>query len=202
MRMALSDAQIERYSRQILLPEVGGRGQERLLATRVAVRGTGPAAITAATLLGRAGIGTLEVAAALALAEPSPDCRVTRDSRDRTTPPDLVVDLRDPADGTRAAEHPLVLGRLGGTHAILLTLAGRPCIRCLAPGDHPASGGGGPLAVLAARTLGALAATEALRVLLLAPSRGRRTSIDAESGAVDSRELVPVAACPACGSDA
>jgi len=40
----LTDAQIERYGRQIILPEVGGRGQERLLAARVAVAGAGPAA--------------------------------------------------------------------------------------------------------------------------------------------------------------
>jgi molybdopterin-synthase adenylyltransferase len=33
----LSDAEVERHSRQILLPEVGGRGQERLRASAVGV---------------------------------------------------------------------------------------------------------------------------------------------------------------------
>jgi hypothetical protein len=52
----LDDAAIERFSRQILLPEVGGRGQERLCATVVTVRGAGDAAAFAATLLQAAGV--------------------------------------------------------------------------------------------------------------------------------------------------
>jgi hypothetical protein len=51
----LADAAIERYSRQILLPDVGGLGQERLTATRVIVSGDGPAAAFAATLVAAAG---------------------------------------------------------------------------------------------------------------------------------------------------
>ena len=59
--MALSEAQIRRYSRHILLPDVGGTGQARLLAATVSIdlsAGT-PAAIAAATYLAAAGIGTL-----------------------------------------------------------------------------------------------------------------------------------------------
>jgi hypothetical protein len=37
--MPLSEAQIQRYARHILLPEVGGVGQERLLAAEVRARG-------------------------------------------------------------------------------------------------------------------------------------------------------------------
>lgn len=40
--MALREDQIVRYGRQILLRELGGRGQERLLAAPIQVRGRGP----------------------------------------------------------------------------------------------------------------------------------------------------------------
>ena len=43
----LADEQIERYSRQIILPQVGGKGQEKLLRARVLLNGTGPLQETA-----------------------------------------------------------------------------------------------------------------------------------------------------------
>jgi adenylyltransferase/sulfurtransferase len=208
--MALSDAQIERYSRQILLPEIGGRGQERLLAARIALAGSGPAAAAAATLLGRAGIGALDLPdEALALPELSPDCRVERHRRlDDAPPPDVSIDLSRDAVGhaARAAARrgPFLLGTLDGTRASLLTLVGRPCIRCV-PAEiiRPATApDGGPLASSAALALGALAATEALRVLLLSPRRGRHIVADLATGELETRELEPTATCAACGSDA
>jgi hypothetical protein len=54
--MALSDEQIDRYSRQILVPEIGGRGQERLLGARVACLGSSPSLRTAIDYLRAAGI--------------------------------------------------------------------------------------------------------------------------------------------------
>lgn len=54
--MALSDEQIDRYSRQILVPEIGGRGQERLLGARVVCLGNSPSLITAIDYLSAAGI--------------------------------------------------------------------------------------------------------------------------------------------------
>lgn len=53
----LSDRQIERYSRQIILPQVGGKGQERLLRTRVLVSGDGPWQAQALLYLVAAGVG-------------------------------------------------------------------------------------------------------------------------------------------------
>lgn len=56
----LDEEQVRRYSRQILLREVGGRGQERLLASRVRLRGRGLCAEVAAEYLRRAGVGVAE----------------------------------------------------------------------------------------------------------------------------------------------
>lgn len=63
MSIALSDAQIERYSRQIILPEVGGVGQARLAAARIVLAGTGPTAQVAGRYLAGAGIGHLTLSA-------------------------------------------------------------------------------------------------------------------------------------------
>ena len=57
--MRLDEEQVDRFSRQILLREVGGRGQVRLLESRVLVSGTGPAASAAATYLAGAGVGRI-----------------------------------------------------------------------------------------------------------------------------------------------
>ncbi|MBX5468052.1 MAG: hypothetical protein K6U14_11265 [Firmicutes bacterium] len=54
--MPLSDRELERYSRQILLPEIDDRGQERLLQSRVAVRGPAWAAVLLSQYLEAAGV--------------------------------------------------------------------------------------------------------------------------------------------------
>ena len=55
----LTDAQQERYARHLLLDGIGGDGQERLLSSRVRVRGTGGAARACALYLAAAGVGAL-----------------------------------------------------------------------------------------------------------------------------------------------
>ena len=49
----------ERYSRQVLYPGIGERGQRQLGASHVAVVGCGATGAAAAALLARAGVGTL-----------------------------------------------------------------------------------------------------------------------------------------------
>src|SRR5437667_12047351 len=51
----------ERYSRQILFPPIGERGQEALRAAHVAIAGCGALGSFHAAALARAGVGTLTV---------------------------------------------------------------------------------------------------------------------------------------------
>ncbi|MAE04735.1 MAG: hypothetical protein CMH76_00205 [Nitrospinae bacterium] len=60
--MTLAEKQVQRYSHHILLPQVGGKGQERLLASAVAVAfgpGGAGAASVAVTYLAAAGVGRI-----------------------------------------------------------------------------------------------------------------------------------------------
>ncbi|MTI56856.1 HesA/MoeB/ThiF family protein [Geosporobacter ferrireducens] len=60
--MDFSDQQIERYSRHIILSEVGAEGQQKLLNSKVLVIGTGGLGAPAAMFLAAAGIGTIGLA--------------------------------------------------------------------------------------------------------------------------------------------
>ena len=178
--MTLSEQQIERWARQIILPEVGGRGQARLLGASAAVAGSGGAAHFARELLERAGLRT-----------------------DGDAPADVVMDFSGDraaiaVRGRRAREagRPFVVVLAGDAAADVLTLVGRPCVDCASF----AAGSGEPPAPLAL-ALGALAAGEALRVVLAPPASGRVQTLHLGTGDLTSRAL-DGPRCAACGASA
>lgn len=59
--MSLSDAELERYARHIVLREVGGTGQRKLKATSIALVGAGAIGSAALPALAGAGVGRLTV---------------------------------------------------------------------------------------------------------------------------------------------
>lgn len=59
--VAFSPEELERYRRHILLKEIGGGGQQKLKAARIALIGAGGLGAPAALYLAAAGVGTLRI---------------------------------------------------------------------------------------------------------------------------------------------
>ncbi|MBM4119638.1 MAG: molybdopterin-synthase adenylyltransferase MoeB [Nitrospira sp.] len=57
--MEFTDEQVTRYSRHILLPEVGGKGQKKIAQARILIIGAGGLGAPAAFYLAAAGVGTI-----------------------------------------------------------------------------------------------------------------------------------------------
>jgi len=61
MSLRLNKSQIERFSRQIILKNIGAKGQEKILSSKVLIIGMGGLGCPVAEFLTRAGIGTLGI---------------------------------------------------------------------------------------------------------------------------------------------
>lgn len=59
--MEFTEDQLQRYSRHIILPEVGGKGQKKLLGARVFIIGAGGLGCPVGYYLAAAGVGTLGI---------------------------------------------------------------------------------------------------------------------------------------------
>lgn len=59
--MAFTNEQLERYSRHIILKEVGAKGQKKLLNASVLIIGAGGLGAPAAMYLAAAGVGTIGI---------------------------------------------------------------------------------------------------------------------------------------------
>jgi molybdopterin/thiamine biosynthesis adenylyltransferase len=194
----LDDERIERYSRQLILQEVGPRGQERLLASRVAVVGTDVAAARVVGYLAAAGVGAIA-------ADPVLHAAVDPDQRDCTlgtlpTEPD-AVDAVVVSGGTIDATAD-ALSRWRDQAPVRVWIAdgnvgaAPPCPRCALAGLEP-NEGVAVLAHLRDATLGTVVATEVVKALLAIGTSlvGRVLAYDPATATLES---ITVSARPDC----
>jgi molybdopterin/thiamine biosynthesis adenylyltransferase len=239
-----------RYSRHVLLPEVGLAGQHKLLAAKVVCIGAGGLGSPSSMYLAAAGVGTLGIidddlvdasnlqrqilhgtdrlhtakvdSAERTLKNLNPDVRVDKhrtrlvahNALELLAPYDVIIDGADNF-ATRYLVNDVAL-RLGKPviHASIFRFEGQltvfpahgsPCYRCLypqppPPEDAPSCAEGGVLGVLPG-TMGALQATEALKLLLgIGESlAGRLLVYDALKARFRELKLRRDPACPTCG---
>ncbi len=144
--MALGDAQIERYSRQIIVPRMGGRAQERLLASHVAVVGTLDQVADLLAYLVGAGVGTIHLVAAdeasrvdtitTRMSDLNPDVKVRANLTAADVDLTFAILSSQPALdalGTlpvSVLRGPGIIARLDAPARIAVLPAPPPCIRC------------------------------------------------------------------------
>jgi adenylyltransferase/sulfurtransferase len=216
---ALDAADLRRYSRHLVMPEVGPEGQERLKAARVLIVGAGGLGSPAALYLAAAGIGTLgpeRLAQINPLIElrPHPVRLEASNALDIVADYDVVVDGSDNFatrylvnDACVLSGKPDVYGsifRFEGQASVFWGAEG-PCYRCLfpeppPPGLVPSCAEGGVLGVLPG-VVGSLQANEAIKLVLEVGDTlvGRLLLFDALAMEFRQLNLTKSDDCPICG---
>jgi adenylyltransferase/sulfurtransferase len=203
----LSDEQIERYSRQIILPQVGGKGQEQLLRSRVLVNSNSTIHIAALHYLAAAGVGTIGIVtsapsplwAALeasssqdpfqVLARLNPDCKIIMYAEKELRSPhqfvknyDIVLADTDLLhDACWAAKRSFLYASVSAEEAYLMHCCGdapeTACLRCTSFSPTVQQQTDKPLMEIWALFIGAHLATEAIKHLLALPCLARGTAL-------------------------
>jgi adenylyltransferase/sulfurtransferase len=210
----LSEQQVERYSRQIILPQVGGRGQQMLLAASVTLYGETEMAESAGRYLAGAGVGRLRLSPSVAAAIDgyNPDCIATmltaKPAADLSGGSAVVIcaDVEEAIGvpvyaASRVAGVPFIVGQAGAMVGWMCVCGSRDvvCYACLTRPSEAGNSDAG-LGTLTAGLLGSLVAIEALKTVLGLPasSSGRRVLVDALHGEVRVETVKPEPQCPAC----
>ncbi|MBP2017221.1 adenylyltransferase/sulfurtransferase [Symbiobacterium terraclitae] len=126
--MSLTEQEILRYSRHIILPEVGGRGQKRIKAASVLVAGQGAAGSAAGMYLAAAGVGriTLWDPAELAAADLSGAIAHTlaRIGQNRAESGRAKLEAINPDAEVKAVADPDALPALVAGHQVVVATTG------------------------------------------------------------------------------
>jgi hypothetical protein len=195
--MRFDDAQIERYSRQLVLPEVGPQGQTRLAQARVAIAAVGPAAERAVAYLAAAGVGSLALPAALRpLVDPDqPDVRLEPLMPDVSPPYDAALVDAAASDVAGAPRARRIFWIADGRAAEV-----PPCRDCVARVLGATTAVPTTLAPLRDALLGTVVATEIVKALVEigTPLRGRVLTYDPESGSLTTTPIEPGTECVRC----
>ncbi len=195
--MPRDDAYVERYSRQIILAEIGPRGQERLAAARVAIAARGAAAERVIAYLAAAGVGTLAIAPEQrALVDPDqPGIHVEMPTDDASAGFDAVLVDADTAGDAVTARRRfwIAAGRAGEMP---------PCRDCAAAALGPPAPAPEALAMLRDALLGTVVATEIVKAVLDVgtPLTGRVLTYDATTATVTATAVAPRPTCPRCAA--
>jgi hypothetical protein len=178
--MTLTDAQIDRYSRQIIVPHIGGRGQERLLAARMLIAGDARDIEAPLAYLVGAGVGTITVRAAgaieriAAMRELNPDVTVTDQSKAQV---DLALLIVGSEASRKAAE--VVANHRDGLTLVIARLDAPGTIEIIADA-HGAQAVGATFGTRskAANFIAMLATAEAFKLLTVYSANPSRATIE------------------------